>query len=373
MAINTYGQPTRRQLLENALARSQQISDMAQNPQNFGSGYAGAFGAIAQGLTAGIGAYAEYRQRKQIAELEANDIVKFSEFANQKGDADLASIAEQLTPETRQAYYMQKAMPDMYGYGNGSQAPASQREYEYFKKLSPNEQKQYLGLKRNIAGEGGFIGESGNIATLQGYGQAGAQKKGMEQTAQNISDLAYKPSIEGKSTFAREAAKTDVESQEKAQKVVAQADTLDNTLKLLETHPGLPDITGAKGGGAILSYLGKKEPIQGTNAAGAKALLDQIKGQQFLQAFESLKGGGQISEKEGDAATKALSAINSTTSEKDLVKNIKTLREIMQKAKTRAITRAGQGYQRASSVPQEATMQQSTIVKRYNPQTGRIE
>ena len=67
-----------------------------------------------------------------------------------------------------------------------------------------------------------------------------------------------------------------------------------------------------------------------------------------------------------------MSAINTTTSEKDLVKNIKTLREIMQKAKNRAINRAGQGYQRPSSVPQQA-MQESKIIKRYNPQTGRIE
>lgn len=366
--ISTFGKPTKRQLLENALAQSQQVQQFAQNPQNFGGGYAGGFGAIAQGLTAGIGAYTAYKQRQQIAQIEAEDNQKFSDFAMEKGDTDLAGIAEQLTPETKQAYYMQKLMPNMMG-GYGYQAPASQREYEYYKKLSPEQQAQYLGLKRNIAGEGGIVRETGSIDTLRGYGQAGARKTGMEQTAKNVSDLNYKPAIAGASTFQSEAAKTDVESQEKAKNIISQADSIDTTLKLLETHPGLTDITGAKGGGAILSYVGKKEPIQGTNAAGAKALLDQVKGQQFLQAFEGLKGGGQISEKEGEAATKALSAINSTTSEKDLVKNIKTLREIMAKAKTRAVNRAGQGYQRPSSVPQ----QKSTIIKKYNPQTGRIE
>lgn len=350
--ISTFGKPTKRQLLENALAQSQQIQQFAQNPQNFGGGYAGGFGAIAQGLTAGIGAYTAYKQRQQIAQIEAEDNQKFSDFAIQKGDTDLAGIAEQLTPETKQAYYMQKLLPEMMS-GYGYQAPASQREYEYYKNLSPEQQAQYLNLKRNIAGEGGIVRETGNIDTLRGYGQAGAQRAGMEQTAKNVSDLNYKPAIAGASTFQSEAAKTDVESQEKAKNIISQADSIDTTLKQLETHPGLTDITGAKGGGAILSYVGKKEPIQGTNASGAKALLDQVKGQQFLQAFEGLKGGGQISEKEGEAATKALSAINSATSEKDLVKNIKTLREIMAKAKTRAINRAGQGYQRPSSVPQQ--------------------
>ena len=69
--ISTFGKPTKRQLLENALAQSQQVQQFAQNPQNFGGGYAGGFGAIAQGLTAGIGAYTAYKQRQQIAQIEA--------------------------------------------------------------------------------------------------------------------------------------------------------------------------------------------------------------------------------------------------------------------------------------------------------------
>ncbi len=203
MAINTVGKTTKRQLLENALARSQELQQFASNPQNFGGGYAGAFGAIAQGLTVGIGAYAEYKQRQRIAQLEADDIARFSQFATEKGDTDLASIAEQLTPETRQAYYMQKAVPEMMStFGN--LAPASQREYEYYKNLSPEQQAQYLGLKRNIAGEGGIVRETGNIDTLRGYGQAGARKTGMEQTAKNISDLNYKPEI-AKETTKQEA------------------------------------------------------------------------------------------------------------------------------------------------------------------------
>jgi hypothetical protein len=369
MAIaNTLGKPTKRELLENALAQSQDIGNFAQNPQNFGGGYAGAFGAIAQGLTAGIGAYAQYKQRQKIAQTEAEDVAKFSDFATQKGDVDLASIADQLTPETRQAYYMQKTMPAMTG--SQYQDPASVREYQYFQNLAPEKQAQYLNLKRNLAGEGGVITPQGEIKTLGGYGEAGARKAGMQKTAENISDLQYKPQIAGASSFQSESAKEDVQAQEKAKNVLGQFDNITTTLDLLQKHPGLSDITGAKGGGAILSYFGKEKPIQGTNAAGAQALLDQVKGQQFLQAFEGLKGGGQISEKEGEAATKALSAINSTTSEKDLVKNIQVLKDIMEKGKNRAMQRAGQGYQRASSVPQQS---KSMIVKKYNPQTGRIE
>jgi len=188
--ISTLGKPTKRQLLENALARSQNLQDFAGDSQNFGGGRAGAFGAIAQGLTAGIGAYAAYKNKQKIAQIESEDIQKFSDFANEKGDTDLAGIAEQLTPETRQAYYMQKLLPDMMR-GYGYQAPASQREYEYYKTLTKEQQAQYLQVKRNIAGEGAIVGSTGTINTLEGYGDAGAQKTGMEQTAKNVSDYKF--------------------------------------------------------------------------------------------------------------------------------------------------------------------------------------
>lgn len=198
--ISTFGKPTKRQLLENALAQSQQVQQFAQNPQNFGGGYAGGFGAIAQGLTAGVGAYTAYKQRQQIAQIEAEDNQKFSNFAMEKGDTDLAGIAEQLTPETKQAYYMQKLMPNMMG----TQIPSAIREYEYAKKLSPEEQIYFQGLKRNIAGEGAVITPTGKAQTLSNYGQAGAQRTGMEQTAKNVSDLNYKPEI-AKETTKQEA------------------------------------------------------------------------------------------------------------------------------------------------------------------------
>ena len=197
----------------------------------------------------------------------------------------------------------------------------------------------------------------------------------MEQEAQKSVELAYEPTIAGKTTFAKEKAQEDVKAQEQSLKINAQVGNLFNVLNQFENHPGLSDLVGAKGGGAILSYAGKETPIAGTNAAGAKALLDQIKGQQFLQAFESLKGGGQISNAEGETATKALSAINERTSEKDLKQNINTLRDILQRAQQRASTRAQQGYQRVSvqSPMQQGSIEKTTIVKRYNPQTGRIE
>jgi hypothetical protein len=343
------GQNVNRQLLENALAQSQGVSQFAMNSDNFGGGRAGAFGAVAQGLTAGIGAYAQYKNQQKLVELNASDAEAFASFATEKGNPELASIASRLSPESREAYYLSMILPQ----SQNANIPSAIREFEYYKTLPTEQQAQYLGVKRNIAGEGGIVRSTGAIETLGGYGQAGAQKTGMEQTARNVSDLSYKPSIAGQSTFAQGKAEEDVKAQEKLNKVNADSSNLISLLDTLTTHPGVPDLFGAKGGGAILSYVGKNEPIAGSNAAGAKALFDQVRGQQFLQAFENLKGGGQISEKEGEAATKALSALNENISEKELIKNIGILKSTIEKAKYRAEVRASQGYQRQSSQPQQ--------------------
>jgi hypothetical protein len=54
-----------------------------------------------------------------------------------------------------------------------------------------------------------------------------------------------------------------------------------------------------------------------TETARVKSRIDQIKGGAFLQAFESLKGGGQITELEGQKAEAAQSRLNTAQSEED--------------------------------------------------------
>ena len=73
-------------------------------------------------------------------------------------------------------------------------------------------------------------------------------------------------------------------------------DAIDGLLK----HPGFESRYGAT---SIIPA------IPGTSGAGAQAYIDQIGGQAFLQAFQSLKGGGQITEIEGQKATQAITRL----------------------------------------------------------------
>lgn len=59
--------------------------------------------------------------------------------------------------------------------------------------------------------------------------------------------------------------------------------------------------------------------IPGTNAADFQAMFNQIQGGAFLQAYESLRGGGAITEVEGAKATAARNRMSLAQSEKEFI------------------------------------------------------
>jgi len=89
------------------------------------------------------------------------------------------------------------------------------------------------------------------------------------------------------------------------------------------SHPGRETSTGLSG------TLDPRNYTPGTDAADFKAVLDQIGGAAFLQAFESLKGGGQITEIEGKRATDAIARLNRAQSDDEFKKSLTDLREVM--------------------------------------------
>ena len=105
-------------------------------------------------------------------------------------------------------------------------------------------------------------------------------------------------------------------------------------LDALEKHPGLNTAVGAS------SLLGIAN-IPGTEAANFKTRLDQIGGRQFLEAFTSLKGGGQITEIEGQKATEAMARLSTKQSPAEFKKSVKELKGILRAGLSRAKQKAG--------------------------------
>lgn len=83
--------------------------------------------------------------------------------------------------------------------------------------------------------------------------------------------------------------------------------------------------------------------IEGSDAASYEVRQKQIEGQAFLDAFETLKGGGQITEKEGEKATAAKSRMNKATSEVEYIKAARELQEVLREGVKRAKAKATRG------------------------------
>ena len=71
-------------------------------------------------------------------------------------------------------------------------------------------------------------------------------------------------------------------------------------------------------------------------ARGVGARMDQLQGQAFLQAFQALKGSGQITEIEGDKATAAIARLDRYQSEEEYTAALMDLRSVLEIARTRA-------------------------------------
>lgn len=119
------------------------------------------------------------------------------------------------------------------------------------------------------------------------------------------------------------------------------------TIDQITAHPGRYWGTGATG--TITPY------IPGTDARGFSNLVEQAKGKVFLEAFNSLRGGGAITEAEGAKATQALARLDRAQSARDFDAALADIREVINLGVARA-RRSANGAPAAMSpgVPEQA-------------------
>jgi hypothetical protein len=131
--------------------------------------------------------------------------------------------------------------------------------------------------------------------------------------------------------------------QEKVGTVRGEAKTkltrvIDNANRMLEqlneavNHPALKLSTGP----LFLSTY-----IPGTKTYDFGALMASIKGKAFLEAYESLKGAGNITEQEGRAATEAFAQLDLKQSPAAVRKALETLRAVVASGLRRTMAQAG--------------------------------
>lgn len=118
----------------------------------------------------------------------------------------------------------------------------------------------------------------------------------------------------------------------------------------LKNDPGLQYITG---------IYSKAPIVPGTPQAAADARALQVEGQTFLQAFNTLKGAGAITEQEGQKATGAIARLKRAQSTEDYKAALDDLKGVLQNGLEVA--------RKKGNAPGAAPR------KRYNPATGKIE
>lgn len=146
---------------------------------------------------------------------------------------------------------------------------------------------------------------------------------------------------------------------------------LDTSQEFLDVIKGIkedPSLDMVLGWGSMLPN------IPHTDIPRVRGRLEQLKGKQFLQAFDSLKGAGQITELEGTKATNAMARLKEASRPQDYRDALKDLEDVVTSARQRAMQRI-QGLQQnqQQQAPQQNAPQQPARVRRYNPATGNLE
>lgn len=157
---------------------------------------------------------------------------------------------------------------------------------------------------------------------------------------------------------AAEEAKLRAANLIKAQVALPDMETTANTtlkhLGDLLKHPGMKDVVGAPD-----NPLKMKGYVLPTEAKDFRQRHNQLVGETFLEAYKTLKGGGQITEIEGEKATAALNRMNTSSRESDYRAAANDFKEIVQNALNNARIAAGK-----PPLKFDATNQASGAVKR---------
>lgn len=110
----------------------------------------------------------------------------------------------------------------------------------------------------------------------------------------------------------------------------------DYLLGVVDQAINAPGREAATGASSVFNALA----IPGSDRANFLALRDQIKGAAFLQSYNVLRGGGQITEVEGEKATNALIRMQTTQSETEFKKALQEfqteIKKLVQIARNKA-------------------------------------
>lgn len=228
----------------------------------------------------------------------------------------------------------QLAQAQIESAASGGDLPSNIQEWNAYNSMAPQDQERYLQMKRasQIMDLGGSIGVRSPTGGFSEMYQKTLPPQN-QPTAVYAQEVAKQGAgLEAKA--AEEINKNIIESQKEAPKQEETAKRLLGDIDTLMSHPGLSSAVGMPNvfGGRI-PFIGS---VPGSKSADFEAKLATLGGKNFLQAFQDLKGGGQITEIEGKKATDAIASMQTSQSEEQFKKSLGELRDIVIRAQERA-------------------------------------
>lgn len=234
---------------------------------------------------------------------------------------------------------------------------------------SPNAAIREWGFKMSTLQNQGNQGMSGLVPTDQGYayrkpdGTTGFLTGDDGNPLMPVSLLAQDPNrqtdISRGKAYGAQTGKTQAERESGAPQELATIDQMLGTIENVRGHPGFESAVG---------WQGMLPTLPGTEARGFVTVLDQLKGQTFMQAYQSLKGGGQITEVEGQKAEQAIARLDRAQSEADFKSALDDLRQVLLDARQRILN--GVGQQDAAPAASQAQASPSTTPPRVSDAAG---
>lgn len=319
--------------------------------------------AFGQGLMQGMQTYEGLKAQ------QADQAMRERQFGMQERRFEMDEAAESRraaasAAELQRQKAFEQAVKGAYKYDEqGNVIGIDQQKYmaalatfdpdAYAKMLERQRQMQMQGYAPQQSTEGFFrVGPSGELSFLT---DPDSGKRIMP-----IGSLQYDPTVKARIAQATAEGKATGEAVAGAQLGLGQEEAKTaQSLALIEkalAHPGRATATGAS------AKFDPRNAIPGTAAYDFNILSEQLKGQAFLEAFESLKGAGAITDREGQAATVAMARLDTAQSEQEYEKALIELRQIMMNAIDRQRQRAGQAPTMLS--PQSANQPQGWGIRK---------
>lgn len=237
-------------------------------------------------------------------------------------------------------------------YGREQNTPAVLQEWEVVKAMTPQERADYLEMKRTVPVE-----RINQVPTRLLPGG------GLQPLSTVESEATAAADIKSAETTAAETAKVQTEAKADLPRVEQNAGQAINVIDQLLQHPGFSGIFGA-------SSMLQPQMVPGSKWADANALLNQVKGKTFLEAFQTLKGGGQITELEGTKAEQAIARLSQAQSEDAARQALEELKMIAMQGVHRARQRAGVGLPEV--IPNSSSGQMTDFSKMTDEQLQAI-